>query len=41
MTTQHTSNHALRDAVERGASAAQEIHRTIADLPFEVLERVA
>jgi len=29
----------IRDAVDSGANAAEEIHKTVADLPFEVLER--
>lgn len=39
MAQQQTSSRPLHDAVERSASAAEEIHRTIADLPLEVLER--
>ncbi len=29
----------IQQAVERGATSVEEIHKEIADLPFEVLER--
>jgi len=30
----------IEDAVDRGATTAEEIHRSIADLPLSVLERL-
>lgn len=39
MTHQQPTADPIRDAVDSGASAAEEIHKTVADLPFEVLER--
>jgi hypothetical protein len=30
----------IEDAIDRGATTVEEIHREIADLPLEVLERV-
>ncbi len=29
----------IRDAVDRGATSVEEIHKAIADLPLDVLER--
>lgn len=29
----------IEEAVDRGATSVEEIHRAIADLPFDVLER--
>lgn len=30
----------IQEAVDRGATSVEEIHRSIADLPFEMLERL-
>jgi uncharacterized protein (DUF2384 family) len=30
----------IQDAVDRGATSVEQIHQTIADLPFEALERM-
>ena len=39
MTQQKQTADPIREAVENSANAAEEIHKTVADLPFEVLER--
>jgi hypothetical protein len=40
MTDQKALTERIEDAVNEGATSAQEIHRRIADLPLTVLERV-
>jgi hypothetical protein len=30
----------IQEAVDRGATSVEQIHQSIADLPFEVLERL-
>ena len=30
----------VEDVIERGASTAEEVHRAVADLPFEMLDRI-
>ncbi len=39
MEHQETLTGRIQQAVERGATSVEEIHKAIADLPFEVLER--
>ena len=39
MQAEETPSGWIQQAVDRGATSVEEIHKAIADLPFEVLER--
>jgi len=40
MSDERTVSDMVRDAVDRGATTAEEIHKVIADLPLNVLEKL-